>query len=305
MSRVNESLPLVSVGIPTYNRKEMLLRAVESVLAQDYPNLEVVISDNASTDGTQALCEQLCQRDGRVRYIKQPVNIGANANFAEVFTQSQGDLYMVLGDDDWLNSNYVSHCAQALLVDPSLAAVCGMPRMFRGQIFLRDGGRDDAPQGSGGQRMVAFYTHVGENAAIHALMRREVLLSVPPMQSLLAHDWLFIAAVAFIGKIKTLDSTSINIAVTGTTGDWVRITRHLRLPLYQAYFPYPIIIYNAFKDIAWVSPVYESMGRYGRTFLAFRTAIALGRKFILWSAAVVAKRLWCYFSGQPFPFHAG
>ena len=57
----------------------MLRRAVDSALSQDYPNLEVVISDNASTDGTQAWCEQLARRDSRLRYVRQPTNVGAFA----------------------------------------------------------------------------------------------------------------------------------------------------------------------------------------------------------------------------------
>ena len=71
--------PLVSVGIPTFNRLIMLRRAVDSALSQDYPNLEVVISDNASTDGTQAWCEQLARRDSRVRYVRQPNTRDAGA----------------------------------------------------------------------------------------------------------------------------------------------------------------------------------------------------------------------------------
>ena len=84
--------PLVSVGVPTYNREHRLRRAVESILAQDYPHVEVVISDNASADGTQAWCEELCRRDSRVRYVRQPRNAGLISNYAEVFRHSRGEV---------------------------------------------------------------------------------------------------------------------------------------------------------------------------------------------------------------------
>src|SRR5207247_7417863 len=112
-------------GIPTFNRFEILKRAVESVLSQDYADLELVISDNASTDGTQAWCDDLARRDGRVRYIRQPLNLGSGANFAEVFRNARGRFYMVLGDDDWLDETYISRCSAVLLAHKDTAVVCG------------------------------------------------------------------------------------------------------------------------------------------------------------------------------------
>src|SRR5229473_2324672 len=105
------SAPLVTIGLPTYNRASELKRAVESVLAQDYSNLELVISDNASTDDTQLVCERFCAQDNRIRYIRQPTNRGAAANFHEVLQRAGGEFFMWLGDDDWLDSSYVAQCA--------------------------------------------------------------------------------------------------------------------------------------------------------------------------------------------------
>ena len=62
--------PLVSIGLPTYNRATSLGRAVESALTQDYRNIELIVSDNASTDETETLCAEFCRRDSRVRYLR-------------------------------------------------------------------------------------------------------------------------------------------------------------------------------------------------------------------------------------------
>jgi glycosyltransferase involved in cell wall biosynthesis len=297
--------PLVSVGIPTFNRLIMLRRAVESVLAQDYPNLEVVISDNASTDGTPTWCEEIARRDRRVRFVRQPTNVGAFANFARVFELSRGGLYMVLGDDDWLDPSYVSRCSNVLLADPELATVCGTPRMYRDDEFLYQGRKMNLVQGTSTERLAAYFWQVGENVPFHGLMRRTVLMSLPAVPQVLAGDWLFVAWLAFLGKIRTLDDTTIHKSVRGTTGSWEKIASHTRLGSLATKIPYVLIMNAVFEDIAWASPVYASAGQLGRLWLAsVATAVLLG-KFALWSAGVIVKRVWYRFTEQPFPLRAG
>ena len=105
--------PLVSVGIPTYNRLPRLQRAVASVLAQDYPNLELVVSDNASTDGTEAWLAELAEAHPNVVVHRNPANIGPTRNFNQARDASRGDLLLWLGDDDVIEPGYVSACAAA------------------------------------------------------------------------------------------------------------------------------------------------------------------------------------------------
>ena len=297
--------PLVSVGIPTFNRLIMLRRAVDSVLSQDYPNLEVVISDNASTDGTQSWCELLARRDSRVRYVRQPTNVGAFANFARVFELSHGSLYMVLGDDDWLESTYVSRCSEVLLAHTETATVCGTPRMFRDDQFLYEGRKMNLLQGTSTERVAAYFWQVGENVPFHGLMRRAVLARLPVMPEVLGGDWLFVAWLAFVGKIQTLDDTAIYKSVRGTTGSWQKIASHTRLGTFATKIPYVLIMDAVFRDIAWASPAYAPAGRLGRIWLAcLATAVLLG-KFSLWSAVVIVKSVWYRFTERPFPLRAG
>src|SRR5947207_15595620 len=108
MTQESQDEPLVSIGLPTFNRVATLRRTVESVLAQDYAHIELIISDDASTDGTQEYGEEVSRHDRRVQYIRQAVNIGLTANYAEVFRRSTGAFYMALADDDWLEPTYVS-----------------------------------------------------------------------------------------------------------------------------------------------------------------------------------------------------
>src|SRR5258708_1392159 len=115
--------PLVSVGLPTYNRAADLSRAIASVLAQDYTNLELILSDNASPDDTQEVCEEFRSRDGRLTYLRQPINRGARPNFLEVLAHSQGEFFMWMGDDDWLDRSYISECIRKLIDHPDYSLV--------------------------------------------------------------------------------------------------------------------------------------------------------------------------------------
>ena len=119
--------PLVSVGIPTYNRAEKLTRAIESVLAQTYTNFELVISDNASSDGTQALCERLAARQSRVRYLRADTNRGPTANFNTLFGDLRGEYVLLLSDDDWLDEGYVEECLTDLRRRPAHRAARQCP----------------------------------------------------------------------------------------------------------------------------------------------------------------------------------
>src|ERR1041384_4442556 len=86
--------PLVSIGIPTYNRAQKADRAIRSALLQTYEAIEVVVSDNASTDGTEDICRQLVRDNPRMRYTRQATNRGARANFDIVRDISRGEFFM-------------------------------------------------------------------------------------------------------------------------------------------------------------------------------------------------------------------
>lgn len=291
MTFVEQRAPLTSIGLPTYNRVDRLQRAVASVLAQDYPNIELVISDNASTDGTRKWCEGLSQRDSRVRYICQQTNIGLTANYAAVFREARGEFYMGFADDDWLDPSYVSQCVQTLIAHPDYANVSGTVRMYRGQEYLFDGRGDNALQESAGDRIVHYLRRVVENGAIYGMMRREAIAAVPPMPNMMAGDWLYIASIAFEGKLSTLKGVAINRAAGGTSATWeAQVQAYSLSPRIATLrgLPYLVIIWSVFKNIGWESSVYNPLGRLGRLVLACRAAWVTSVKFTILIAGLIA-----------------
>ena len=104
--------PLVSIGIPTYNRANTYLTQVlRSATDQTYTNIEIVISDNASTDNTEEVVTGFS--DSRIKYYKHPKNIGPNNNFNYCLQQATGDYFLLLHDDDLIDTDFVETCMEA------------------------------------------------------------------------------------------------------------------------------------------------------------------------------------------------
>lgn len=96
-----DSFPKISIMIPTYNRAHYLVDAIESSLAQDYPNFEVIVSDNASTDGTEESVKKYLS-DPRFRYYKNDKNLGSGPNYEKLlYVYATGEYGNYLTDDDY------------------------------------------------------------------------------------------------------------------------------------------------------------------------------------------------------------
>lgn len=119
--------PLVSVVIPTYNRKIMLKKAIDSVLIQDYENIEVIVSDNASTDGTNFMMEGYCKKYSHIKYIRHSENIGAVQNGYRAYQEVSGKYCMILCDDDYLGDRtFFSEAIAVMETNDKVAFVRGI-----------------------------------------------------------------------------------------------------------------------------------------------------------------------------------
>ena len=117
-------LPLVSIVITSFNRETFIEDAIKSALAQDYPNLEVVISDNASTDNTDEIVKKYLP-DPRIKYSINDINIGMNANFLKATKElATGEYITYVSSDDYLvNDSFVSEALARIVDYPSVSLV--------------------------------------------------------------------------------------------------------------------------------------------------------------------------------------
>jgi glycosyltransferase involved in cell wall biosynthesis len=102
MNNINNHMSLVSIGMPVFNGEKFIHEAINSLLSQTFTDFELIISDNASTDKTEAICREYEKKDKRIRYVRQKENIGVIANFKYVLDQSAGEYFMwAAADDVW------------------------------------------------------------------------------------------------------------------------------------------------------------------------------------------------------------
>lgn len=92
----------ISVALPVYNGERYLGVAIESVLGQTCGDFELIVTDNASTDGTEAIAREYAARDARVRYVRNTVNVGAAGNYCRGFERARGRYFRWLAADDYL-----------------------------------------------------------------------------------------------------------------------------------------------------------------------------------------------------------
>jgi glycosyltransferase involved in cell wall biosynthesis len=92
--------PRVSVGMVVHNGDDFLEQALDSLLNQTFKDFELIISDNASMDDTERICRAFAERDERIRYVRQPRNLGPGANFRYVLDAARGEFFMWAAHDD-------------------------------------------------------------------------------------------------------------------------------------------------------------------------------------------------------------
>jgi glycosyltransferase involved in cell wall biosynthesis len=112
--------PRLSIGLPVYNSEHYLPGSIEALLGQTYTDFELIISDNASTDGTREICESYARQDSRIRYIRQPRNIGLSPNHNFVVREARGEMFKWAAGDDLYGRDLLRCCVEALDEHPGV-----------------------------------------------------------------------------------------------------------------------------------------------------------------------------------------
>jgi glycosyltransferase involved in cell wall biosynthesis len=213
--------PLVSVGLPVYNGEASLGRALDSVLAQDFEDFELIISDNASTDGTPAICETYAGRDRRVRYYRNEKNIGANPNHNRVFDLSRGKYFAWMAHDVEQLPGMLSRCVREMRLN-SPPVVLAYPRCEQIDENCRPVGGDLPSIASNDPRphrrlgivirRICYITqHYGLFAA-DALRKTRLNGSYP------SADFVLTAELAMLGEIREIPEVLVRRRCESHTG---------------------------------------------------------------------------------------
>ena len=198
--------PRVTIGVPVYNGERFLQQCLDSLLAQTYRDFVLVISDNASTDRTQEICEAYVKADPRVRYHRNPVNLGMYGNFNRVL-ELVGTPYVKLAnaDDFWAPAMLADAMAE-MERDASLA-LCH-PRV----VLVDENGREirryDRPlhlvEDDAALRFRRLLTEIGLVNQLMGVMRMDAVRSMLPFMPYPPADTVFLAELSLYGKIMEL-----------------------------------------------------------------------------------------------------
>jgi glycosyltransferase involved in cell wall biosynthesis len=198
--------PLASIGVPVYNGERYLGQALDSLLAQDVEDFEVIVCDNASTDATAEIASGYAARDDRVRYVRNPRNLGLAGNFNRTFELSRGRYFKWAAHDDWHPPQMLRRCTEVLERDPS-AVVCasGVAIMDDdGEIFGEWLPSADLRSPSAHVRLHRLLWTLGETHPLFALMRSDALRQTQMFRPFVGADRVLLAQLILLGTFRQL-----------------------------------------------------------------------------------------------------
>jgi glycosyltransferase involved in cell wall biosynthesis len=203
---------LVSIGVPTYNRADSLRRTLRSVLDQDYEDVELIVGDNASTDSTGLVREELLD-EVRVRWTTHTSNVGAMRNFEHVLSLARGDYFMWLADDDALAPGYISGCLKVLRDEPNAVVAVGAAIYRCDGAIVREE-RHEYRGTSASARLKQYYRTVDGNPFFYGLMQlEESRVGVPFSEPAVGLDWVHVARHIFNGQAVLAKDAKIEVTV--------------------------------------------------------------------------------------------
>lgn len=199
-------VPRVTIGVPAYNAERFLPVALESLLGQTYGDIEIIVVDNASTDSTGEIVRTFAQRDARIRYVRNPENIGAGRNFIRCVELTRTELFRWQSADDYSAPTFVERCVDVLDAHPEV--IQAYPRA----VLIDENGVElerydekiatlaDSPR----ERYLHVMRNIGLVNALYGVMRTDLLRRTAVHGAYLGADVVVQEEIALYGKIREI-----------------------------------------------------------------------------------------------------
>lgn len=192
----------VGIGVPVYNGARYVGETLDSLLAQTFPEFEVVICDNASTDGTEEICQGYVRRDSRIRYVRNRENIGAAGNYRRTFELSSGVYFRWANCDDLFAPEGVARCVAVLDREPSVVLTYPKTRLVdeRGGVIADYDDGLDLQCSKAADRFSRVLGRLGYVNVLYGLMRADVLRRTGLIRNFPGGDIPLVAELALYGR---------------------------------------------------------------------------------------------------------
>ncbi|MBD0711196.1 MULTISPECIES: glycosyltransferase family 2 protein [unclassified Streptomyces] len=195
------TVPRLGIGLPVYNGEEYLAESFDALLGQTYGDFELIVSDNASTDGTEEICRAYAAADPRIRYVRLPRNIGATPNHNRVFDECRSELFKWASHDDLYARDLLRRCVEALDERPDVILAHADQAVIDGEgkvkVPYAYGLATASPHAPERFRSMLFEPG-GDD--FYGVIRTEVLRRVKPLDSYHHADRTFVCEIGLHGR---------------------------------------------------------------------------------------------------------
>jgi len=230
--------------MPLFNNASSVEKSIKSLLRQSWTNLEIVVSDDGSSDSTLEICNALAKSDKRIKVFKQDRNLYYQ-NFLFVLEKAEGNFFMWAAGDDYWRPRYIESNLEVLLDHPD---ICGCISRC---LFVRDGKPIGLAKGTypllneSTKNIEDYLRNPADNTRMYGLFRRDILLKSFPKRNFHAYDWALSATTLLYGKHEQLDAILMKRDKTPTENYSRSVNRDHRLFLFR-YFPVSQMLLHLF-----------------------------------------------------------
>jgi predicted O-linked N-acetylglucosamine transferase (SPINDLY family)/glycosyltransferase involved in cell wall biosynthesis len=217
--------PLVSVGIPLYNEEKYVQSVLEAVLAQDYQNLEIIISENCSTDSTLEIIKRFSDIDNRVKIFKTKKHVKAPENSLNIlkYIKSNSKYFVMISGHDFIAPSYIRKCVEILESEPSVVLACSKAYFI--DVHGKNIGVCPGNFDTRGSSLIARYFQVlwglEYGYPMYGVIRKNIVFEVlnKPLE-LLAPDYILLSELACIGEFAQIPEYLMAFRKNHDYGSW-------------------------------------------------------------------------------------
>ncbi len=243
----NSQNPLVSIGLPVFNGLQKkneystdISKTLKSILNQTYQNIEVIISDNCSTDDTANIIKEIIANDKRVKFFQQIKPLGPGENFTFVLNKAKGKYFKWNCHDDFISENFIEENLKFLEENKNFI-FCSSPSCYDFEYQEKRNIVKFDFESSLFRRIRQFHQIRSKCLSmVYGLIKKEYLLKTTEFtKDYLAIDWIVVLELLFQGKFKTIDEGLIVIGSSGRSADKDHLKRSHYFNKFIYYFlPY-------------------------------------------------------------------
>lgn len=200
------AIPKVTIGMPVYNGEAYLERSIHSILDQTFTDFELVIADDASRDGTEAICRGFAAADPRVRYNRNAKNLGGSGNYNYVFSLGRGRYFKWSAQDDLIMPTFLEQCVEVLDARPEVVLCQARTKIVDDRmrtLACEDPARlgTDHPKPA---RRFGGRVRASRCVELYGLMRRDALVGTPLLGPFIGADRALLAELALRGRFAVV-----------------------------------------------------------------------------------------------------